>query len=275
MKYGDDVRYPEIMICRDDLRYTDDVIATLRSANTTWYIAKALNIPEEDVLYHMQETFGMSHNGTVIRITETEFFGYAQLRDRRNCKSNVLPLNHDYYESRTVKQICNEYNLSDSTVRNFVRQYGFKTKRAIRPSTYYNRWPSDAAWYAEKTTKEIADALHVTNSTVKMHCRKHGLKWKRIYTHIKWPADASYYAAKTTAQIAKDLGTSLDSVRYHCKRHGYTHIPYRKEMGWPSDPEWFATRTRKQISAELGIVYNTVRMRIWRMNIICLPEEEV
>jgi len=34
-------------ICRDDLRYTDDVIATLQSVHPTSYIAKALNISEE------------------------------------------------------------------------------------------------------------------------------------------------------------------------------------------------------------------------------------
>jgi len=51
-------------------------------------------------------------------------------------------------------------------------------------------------------------------------------------------------------------------------------MPYRKENGWPNNPEWFASRTRKQISAELGIAYHTVRMRIWRMNIVCLDEED-
>lgn len=265
-------------ICRDDLRYTDDVIATLQSMHTTSYIAHALNISEDDVLYHYEETFGMAHNGTVILITEEaeeDSFVYMPLQDNRKCKSNVLPLDADYYASHTVKQICHQFNLTDSTVRNFVKRNEFKTRRAIQPSTYYNRWPSDAAWYAEKTTKEIADALHVTNSTVKSHCRKHGFAWKRSHKYVNWPKDASYYAAKTTAQIAIDLGTSLDSVRDHCRRHGYTHMPYRKEMGWPIDPAWFASRTRKQISAELGIVYNTVRMRIWRMNIICLPEDDV
>ena len=264
-------------ICRDDLRYTDDVIATLQSDNPTWYIAKAINIPEDDVLYHYEETFGMSHNGTVLSITEEEqedAFDCEELHAGRKCKSNVLPLDADYYASHTVKQICHEFNLSDSTVRNFVLKFGFKTRRAIRPSTYYNRWPSDPAWYAEKTTREIADTLHVDTNTVKKYCHKHGFARKRIYTHIKWPTDASYYAAKTTAQIAIDLGASSDSVRDHCRRHGYTRMPYRKENGWPNNPEWFASRTRKQISAELGIAYHTVRMRIWRMNIVCLDEED-
>ena len=264
-------------ICRDDLRYTDDVIATLQSMHTTSYIAQALNISEEDVLYHYEETLGLAHNGTVLPITEEEeedAFDCEELHAGRKCKSNVLPLDADYYASHTVKQICHEFNLSDYTVRNFVLKFGFKTKRAILPSTYYNRWPSDSAWYAEKTTKEIADALHVTNSTVKSHCRKHGYAWKRSHKYVGWPKDASYYAAKTTAQIAIDLGTSLDSVRDHCRRHGYTHMPYRKEMGWPIDPAWFASRTRKQISAELGIAYSTVRNRIWRYNIICLDEED-
>lgn len=264
-------------ICRDDLRYTDDVIATLQSNNPIWYIAKALNIPDEDVLYHYEETLGMAHNGTVLPITvqeEEDEFDCEELRNVRKCKSYVLPLDADYYASHTVKQICNEYNLSESTVRNFVRKFVYKTKRAIPPSTYNNRWPTDPAWYAEKTTKEIADALHVTNSTVKSHCRKHGLTWKRSHKYVNWPADASYYAAKTTAQIAIDLDTSLDAVRDYCRRHGYSHIPFRKEMGWPADPAWFASRTPKQISEELGIAYHTVYIRIKRMNIVCLDEED-
>jgi len=127
-------------ICRDDLRYTDDVIATLQSVHPTSYIAKALNISEEDVLYHCIETHGMSHNGTVLPITEEYFDGYPQFSYSRNCKSNVLPLDAEYYASHTVKQICDEFNLSDSTVRNFVLKFGYKTRRAIRPSTYHNRW---------------------------------------------------------------------------------------------------------------------------------------
>jgi hypothetical protein len=254
-------------ICRDDLRYTDDVIATLHSNNPTWYIAKALNISVDDVMFHYEETLGLAHNGTVLPITEETKHGYA--------KTAMLPRYAEYYETRTATQIANELNIDVVMVRNFVKRYGYKTKRAIQSPSYRNRWPSDPAWYAERTSQEIADALHVALGTVTHYARRHGFTWKRSHKYVNWPVDASYYASKKTDQIATDLNTSMEAVRYHCKKHGLAHIPFRKAIGWPADHKWYALRTRQQIADELGIAYNTARLHIWRMGITCRDSDAI
>jgi hypothetical protein len=95
-------------ISRDDLRYTDDVIATLQSDNPRWYIAKALNIPQKDVKYHYKEVRGMKHSGTLI----TPYNASPSAR---------YPTDASWYLQRTRRQIAEELGKNYEAVKQYIR----------------------------------------------------------------------------------------------------------------------------------------------------------
>jgi len=217
------------VIHRDDLRYTDDVIATLQSNNPLWYIANALNIDIADVKYHYAEVMTMSHNG------------------------KVLPL-------RTDDSNINSF---------LVYRWGYTTKRAIMGTRYRTDWPTDPQWYAERTALEIAKQFGLAVTTVFHHVQRNRLKLLRSYRFVDWPTDPQFYAERTTIEIAKILNSQIDTVRAHCKKNGYTFKQFRKNIKWPEDPQWYAERTRQEIADELDITYNAVSRHVWTFRIKC------
>jgi len=261
------------MIHRDDLRYTDDVIATLQSSNPLWYIANALNIDIADVKYHYAEVMTMSHNGKVLplRIDDTRLTSFRRPQ-RPYTKSAMMPRDPQWYKERTVTEIANELGQELTFVKSFVYRWGYKTKRAIMGTRYRTEWPTDPAYYAARTSHEIAHDLGLSVTTVQHHTRKHGITLHRAYRFVDWPTDPQFYAERTTVEIRQILNTSIDNIHAHCKKHGLTIKPYRKSISWPKDPQWYAERTRQEIADELDVTYNAVARHVWTYRIKCKKE---
>ena len=258
------------MIHRDDLRYTDDVIATLQSSNPLWYIANALNIDIADVKYHYAEVMTMSHNGKVLplRNDDTRLTSFRRPQ-RPYTKSEMMPRDPQWYKERTVTEIANEVGQELTFVKSFVYRWGYKTKRAIMGTRKRTEWPTDPAYYAARTSHEIAHDLGLSVTTVQHHTRKHGIVLHRAYRFVDWPSDPQFYAERTSVEIAKILNTNNDTIQAHCKKHGLTIKPYRKSISWPKDPQWFAERTRQEIADELDVTYSAVSRHVWTYRIKC------
>jgi len=258
------------MIHRDDLRYTDDVIATLQSSNPLWYIANALNIDIADVKYHYAEVMTMSHNGKVLplRIDDTRLTSFRRPQ-RAYTKSSMMPHDPQWYKERTVTEIANELGQELKFVKGFVYRWGYKTKRAIMGTRYRTDWPTDPQWYAERTALEIAKHFGLAVTTVFHHVQRNRFKLLRSYRFVDWPTDPQFYAERTTIEIAKILNSYSDTVRAHCKKNGYTFKQFRKHIKWPEDPQWYAERTRQEIADELDVTYTAVARRVWTYRIIC------
>jgi len=94
------------VIHRDELKYTDDVIATLQSGNPLWYIANALNIDVKDVQYHYGEVFDLNHNGKVLPLRYAPEPPNVQTRTggpkRQYRRSQIYPRDPQYYAERTA-----------------------------------------------------------------------------------------------------------------------------------------------------------------------------
>lgn len=240
-------------ICRDDLRYTDDVIATLQSDNPRWYIAKALNIPIEDVEYHYEEVRGIKHSGSVL-VIEEEY----------NHKG--FPLNPKWYETRTRREIAEILNKTIHTVNQHVWRFKITCKRGSKCKTV---WPTNPEWYRARTTSMIAEELHVTFRAVRDHMAKHGYKPRRVRERFVWPKDAAWYASRTIKEISKELGILESTVRGHIITYQLKVRPSDavRRMNWPKDASWYASRTIKEMSAELNISVSTVRTYVHRWKI--------
>ena len=266
------------MIDRDNLRYTDDVIATLHSGLPNWYIANALDIPLIDVKYHFEETDGIAHKGTVLPLQSTE--PRKPTKDTPKspptsyAKTSTLPRDPEYYRVRTATQVANETGCSIHTIKHFVWRHGYRLQRAIRPPTFKTKWPADSTWYASRTTYEIAKELEVSPRTVQQYTAKLKYKILRSYAYIDWPSDPAWYAERNSTQMATELGTSPESVRVHCRGHGYTYKLFRHDIDWPTDPEWYAARTRFQIATELSAKYGSTCQHIYRNGIICKEDDK-
>lgn len=103
------------LIHRDDLAYTDDVIATLQSMMSPQEIASALNIPVDDVAYHVEEVAGIKHRGTVIRPAIKR-------------PVSVYPTDRSWWSSRTLQQVAEELARSPSEIRTHARNLGYQMK---------------------------------------------------------------------------------------------------------------------------------------------------
>ena len=258
------------MIHRDDLRYTDDVIATLQSNNPLWYIANALNIDVNDVRYHYAEVMTMSHKGKVLplRVDDSNITSFRRPQ-RPYSKSAMMPHDPQYYKERTATQIAEELGKPVQTVKNFCYRWGYTTKRAIMGTRYRTDWPTDPQWYAERTALEIAKHFGLAVTTVFHHVQRNRLKLLRSYRSVDWPTDPQFYAERTTIEIAKILNSNSDTVRAHCKKNGYAFKQFRKNIPWPEDPQWYAERTRQEIADELNVTYTAVARRVWTYRITC------
>lgn len=261
------------MIHRDDLRYTDDVIATLQSGNPLWYIANALDIDVKDVQYHYGEVFDLNHNGKVLPLRYAPEPPNVQARTggpkRQYRRSQIYPRDPQYYAERTITQIANELGLNTQAVRNYTYRNGLKTKRAIMGSRSRTQWPTNPAWYAIRSASEIAEEFKLQETTVRQHAYKHKFKLRKSYRFVEWPVDPQWFAQYTSLQVAKILKTNPETVRCHCRKHGIALKPHRTIIDWPKDPAWYAERTRKEIAEELDVKYCAVAQHVWQYDIIC------
>jgi len=236
------------MICKDDLRYTDDVIATLQSDNPSWYIARALNIPVDDVGYHFEEVRGLKHHGAIMVIQSEELSDY--------------PTDLAWYSSRSVKQIGIELSKPWREVKQHCVEHGIVTKGRGRPRVTAD-FPTSPEWYAMRTSQQAADELQVSWKVIRRHMHHNGYKARIIRKH-PWPRDVRWYEERTTSQIIEALNVPQGTVYEYIKKHGIRTKYDGYRITWPSDPEWFASRTISQIADELDINITSARTYIWR-----------
>ena len=261
------------MIHRDELKYTDDVIATLQSDNPLWYIANALNIDVKDVQFHYGEVFDLNHNGRVLPLRYAPEPAHLETRTggpKRAYKSTqIYPRDPLYWEERTATEIANELGQTVRAVKNFAYRWGFTMKRAIMGIRERADWPTNPAWYTMRTVEEAAVELGLAKSTVHHHVRKHKFKLRRPDRYIDWPSEREWFEARTTVQIATLFNTSVYAVQQHCKKRKIKTMPHRVRPDWPTDASWYAERTRTEIATELDLGYTTVSQHIWRFAIKC------
>jgi DNA-binding CsgD family transcriptional regulator len=261
------------MIHRDELKYTDDVIATLQSDNPLWYIANALNIDVKDVQFHYGEVFDLNHNGRVLPLRYAPEPPNVQSRTggpRRIYKTTqIYPRDPQYWEERTATEIANELGQTVQSVKNFAFRWGFKTKRAIMGIRNRTDWPTNPAWYAIRSAEEIGVELGLAVTTVRKYAQMNKIKLRRSYRFIEWPSEREWFETRTTVQIAKILKTNIDAVQAHCRKRGFKTVPCRVLIDWPKDAAWYAERTRQEIAEELDVTYYAVAQHVWQYAIEC------
>ena len=261
------------MIHRDELKYTDDVIATLQSGNPLWYIANALNIDVKDVQFHYGEVFDVNHNGRVLPLRYAPEPPNVQSRTggpRRAYKTTqIYPRDPQYWTERTATQISNELGVSVQAVKNFAYRWGFTMKRAIMGIRERADWPTNPAWYAIRSADEISAELGLAVTTVRKYAQMNKLKLRRSYRFVEWPTEREFFETRTTVQIAKILKSTIYSVQMHCRKRGIKTVPCRVLIDWPKDAAWYAERTRHQIAEELDVKYCAVAQHVWQYDIIC------
>lgn len=215
-------------ICRDDLRYTDDVIATLQSGLPYYDIARALRIVVGDVPYHIAEVEGMAHTGAVVVVDGD----LAQ-----------------YLSSHTVREVVHELGISSALAYSLAKRHGVRMKTQ---ST--KKYPDDPEWYRTRTIAEIAQAIGVKLTTARSFVRYRKLPYKRATRDgMRYPTDPAWYAARTVRQIAREMRTTQDAVRTHVYLYGYEYVRLnRRAADYPTDPAWWSTRTALEAAREVG-----------------------
>jgi DNA-binding CsgD family transcriptional regulator len=236
------------MICKDDLRYTDDVIATLQSDNPSWYIARALNIPVDDVGYHYEEVRDMTHHGAIMVIQSEELSDY--------------PTDLAWYSSRSVKQIGIELSKPWREVKEHCIEHGIVTKGRGRPRVTAD-FPTSPEWYLQRTSQQAADELKISVKVLRQHVRENGYKVRVVRKH-KWPRDVRWYEERTAAEIMEALNVPQGTVYEYLHKHGIRTKYDGYRITWPTEPEWFASRTIRQIADDLDINITSARTYVWR-----------
>ena len=236
------------MICKDDLRYTDDVIATLQSDNPSWYIARALNIHINDVLYHYEEVRDMTHHGAIMVIEIEEVDTY--------------PKDLSWYSSRSVKSIAQELAKPWREVKEHCVEHGIVTKGRGRPRVTAD-FPTSPRWYLQRTSQQAADELQISVKVLRRHVRENNYKVRVVRKH-KWPRDVRWYEERTTAEIMEALNIPQNTVYDYVLTHGIKTKYDGYRITWPTEPEWFASRTVRQIADDLDINITSARTYIWR-----------
>lgn len=161
-------------VARDDLRYTDEVIATLHSNEPIWYIAKVLNISREDVLYHFKETINIKVPN-VAPLTLT-------VPTTNNLEQQMS--NSDFFKNKSVVQIAYIFDIPKKEAKKLFMKHGVvpydnKVDRDALLSQNEMRWIVDTeikevmAHYVlqEETTivlKFYAQRHLTTNTTFRM-----------------------------------------------------------------------------------------------------------
>lgn len=217
-------------ICRDDLRYTDDVIATLQSNLPYATIAMLLNIPRHDVAYHVDEVYGMTHAGRVLDWKTASVKRSTQAvanRKRRAEHNHKYPTDPAWYAARTCAEIARELHCPYSTVNTHMRRYGLTYKRAQRP-VRGTQYPIDPAWFAARSIRQIAHELGKRANAVHSYMVRRNIRWLGYKPCVGFPTDPTWFATRTAAQAAEELGCDPQQFRAHARYHGYTYLRVRK-----------------------------------------------
>jgi len=210
-------------ICRDDLRYTDDVIATLQSSLPYATIATLLNIPRQDVAYHVDEVYGMTHAGTVM-----DWHSEATRSGRGAPRKHKYPTNPAWYAARTVAEIAHELKCPYSTINTHIRRHGFDCKRAPRP-VRGTQYPTDPAWYAARTCAEIVRELNKSRWAVCRYMIRRGIRWLDYKPLTRFPDDPAWFSTRTAAQAAAETGCDPQQFRAAARYRGYTYLRAKKK----------------------------------------------
>lgn len=229
---------------RDDLRYTDVVIATLQcEAYEPWLKAALLHVPDSDIAYHMQEVDGISSNGA-------QALTLSEMRDYQRISARLL-----------AAQAAAE---------------------AKRERTAFVPMPDKPL--LPNTHKAYTPFVYKTHSYTLAPKSKHvEEKTNRVYNRrvIPWSTDREYYKQRTVPQIAVEMGVSMDYTYTYLRRNGFTYKPQiniRNGNGrgidtgkslvripkYPVDAEWYSSKTCQEAAATLGVSYSTMHQTALR-----------
>lgn len=272
---------------RDDLRYTDQVIATLQhSAYEAWFKAVLLNVPEDDIPYHMREIEGLRANGA-------EPLGIADIRDYRRMAARaekpkepapkaqapkhalyvtgrVWSKNPAYYETRNIMQICADMACSRDAAYKHLKRHGYKYQKLVTVHRDKRKidYPTDPQWYATRTLSQAATDLRIDKKRLHSYIHRHGYTFKprpkRQRLDEAYDSNPEVYKHKTITQLEKILGYSGSAIRHFLTSRG---IPFRmvrqpyanRVETMPKDADWYAVRTIEQICDALGMTQHAVR----------------
>ncbi len=272
---------------RDDLRYTDQVIATLQySGYEPWFKAVLLNVPESDIPYHVREIEGLRANGA-------EPLGINDVRDYRRMAARaehpsepapkaqgsthalyvtgrVWSTNPAYYATRNIMQICADMACSRDAAYKHLKRHGYKYQKlvTVHRDTRKIDYPTDPQWYATRTLAQAAAELHIDKKRIHTYIHRHGYTFKprpkRQRLDEAYDLNPEVYKHKTIPQLEKILGYSGSAIRHFLTSRG---IPFRmvrqpyanRVQTMPQDSEWYAVRTIEQICDALGLTQHAVR----------------
>ena len=182
-----------------NLRYTDDVIATLQSGWNALDICSALNISIRDAAYHIRETRGMTHKGTPIM-------------PRKNAPLSLYPTDPAWYAARTAKEASAELRVCMTKAYELAKNAGAKYR-------IFRKYPTDPKWYASRTVAQIAKELGMKQNTVRAYISQYQYPYKRVnIPRFQWPCDPEWYASRTVWDVAKELQKSPETVKLAVRR---------------------------------------------------------
>jgi transposase len=273
---------------RDDLRYTDVVIATLQCQEyEPWLKAALLHVPDSDIAYHMQEVDGLSSNGAQA-LTLQDIRDYqrmsarlfaAQVAAEMEKERNKFVPKPDMPHQPAKKSKSYMTHRPASTAKPLAP----KTKHDMeRTSNVYNNkgrvWATDPEYYSSRTVPQIAIEMGVSQEYTYKFLKRYGLAYKnQIATRISngrtidkhhlcssvYPNDATWYQARTCKEAAAELKVSYSAMNNYATRHG---LQFRtlslsdiNNAQFPYLPEWYAERTIAEISVVLGYTKDKVR----------------
>jgi AraC-like DNA-binding protein len=272
----------ELLICRDDLRYTDTVIATLQCTEyEPWLKAALLNIPDDDVAYHIAEIDGLSTNGAQ-PLTLLDLRNYQRLQARAIVAEQAAEAER---ERKAFKPLAYSPTLPSKPAKPAKQAPKPKAPQPRHdyklPNPLYNtmrKWSDDPEYYRARTAAEIATEMGCSREFVYRYCKINYYTFKKMIrtgnTTKKrgnvdnpnfYPTDPEWYRERTIQQAADELGISYQSMSKHKTRKMYimatiTLADINNEY-FPYPVEWYADKTVKEIAQVLR--YSQDKVRHW------------
>lgn len=232
-------------ICRDDLRYTDDVIATLQADLPVAYVADILNIPMKDVPYHRDEVHGVSHNGRVLDIPTEDKPKTPTVKQKVKAGSLIDSMDRNWLLEHTYQEIAAQLELSTLAVIQHCWRYKIITasSKPQSPSYVDTVMRQKPEWLAVRSYRQISDELGIPYASVMDICSRHALET----------------LSRRAPRYRHESRVDRSPVS---KRHATTAVILSQSA------EWLAVRSYQQISDELGVPYDHVRIACSRHNIV-------
>ena len=233
-------------ICRDDLRYTDDVIATLQADLPVGIVADILNISTKDVPYHRDEVHGMSHHGTVLMLAIEDKPKAPKITVKKKTVGAMIDaMGLDWISEHTYQQIADELQVSVNAVNQYCNRYKIATASTKMPRQTFTDTISaqPLEWLAARSYRQIADELGIPYASVMDVCARR---------HIE-----------TLSRRAQAYGSRTKPVRVVSGKNYRTTARIMKQSA-----SWLAERTYQQIADELKVPYSNVCVACRRKNII-------